>query len=35
LGNRHAPPEVDPIEQEENARPKWKRALNKVFPGFR
>ncbi|KAF1926197.1 uncharacterized protein M421DRAFT_422874 [Didymella exigua CBS 183.55] len=35
LGSRHAPPEVDSIEQEESARPKWKRALNKVFPGFR
>ena len=35
LGNRHAPTEVDALEQEENARPKWKRALNKVFPGFR
>ncbi|KAF2627551.1 hypothetical protein BU25DRAFT_410707 [Macroventuria anomochaeta] len=35
LGNRHAPTEVDALEQEENARPKWRRALNKVFPGFR
>jgi hypothetical protein len=35
LGNRHAPTEVDALEQEENARPKWKRTLNKVFPGFR
>ena len=35
LGHRNAPTEVDALEQEENARPKWKRALNKVFPGFR
>jgi hypothetical protein len=35
LGNRHAPTELDALEQEENAQPKWKRALNKVFPGFR
>ena len=35
LGHRHTPTEVDALEQEENARPKWKRALNRVFPGFR
>ena len=35
LGNRHAPTELDALEQQEHAQPKWKRALNKVFPGFR
>lgn len=35
LGHRHAPTEADALEQEENARSKWRRALNKVFPGFR
>ncbi|KAF3002624.1 hypothetical protein E8E13_008974 [Curvularia kusanoi] len=35
LGNRPAPTEIDALEREENARPGWKRALNKVFPGFR
>lgn len=35
LGNRHAPADVDDVEQEETAHPKWRRALNKVFPGFR
>ncbi|KAJ4988852.1 ring finger domain-containing protein [Stagonosporopsis vannaccii] len=37
LGTRHAPPEsdVDVLEQEERARPKWKRVVTRVFPGFR
>lgn len=32
LGTRHAPTDVD---EEDNPGPKWRRALNKVFPGFR
>ena len=35
LGNRHATTDADDVEEDENARPKWRRALNKVFPGFR
>lgn len=38
LGPRHAPAgtegDVDPLEQEERARPKWKRVVGRVFPGF-
>lgn len=39
LGPRSGPPtastEVDALEQAENARSAWKRAVNRVFPGFR
>lgn len=36
LGTRHAPAETDDVlEQEERARPKWKRVVTRVFPGFR
>jgi hypothetical protein len=32
LGNRHAPPSD---VEEADTRPKWRKTLNKVFPGFR